>query len=118
AAATATAPYAEVAPDARLTGRHTTLTYRVPDGLAGELEVGQLIWVPLRRTLALGIVVERHNREPVGVDVKDIHAPVEPTFCLTPLQWQLAVWIAEQTLATLFEAASVMFPPGVADRAV
>src|SRR3989442_1346077 len=53
AAATITTPYAEVAPDARLAGRHTTLTYRVPDGLAGELEGGQLIWGPLRRLVSL-----------------------------------------------------------------
>src|SRR3954453_8083224 len=101
ATATISASFAEVAPDARLAQRHATLTYRVPDALANELEVGQLIWVPLRRTLALGIVVERHDRQPAGVVIKEVHAPVEPTFCLTPLQWQLAVWIAEQTLSTL-----------------
>jgi primosomal protein N' (replication factor Y) len=84
-----------------------------------EIEVGQLIWVPLRRKLVLAVVVERHQREPEsGFEVKDIHAPVEPSFCLTAIQWQLAVWIAEETICTLFEAASVMLPPGVSSRAV
>ena len=84
-----------------------------------EIEVGQLIWVPLRRKLVLGVVVERHRRVPdSSYQIKDIHAPVEPSFCLTPIQWQLAVWIAEETICTLYEAASVMLPPGVGSRAV
>ena len=112
------APYVDVAPDAWFADRRTTLTYRVPGHLADIVEVGQLIWVPIRTRLALGVVVERHGRAPQGVEPRDMHAPVEPTFCLTPLQWQLAAWIAEETLSSLFESASVMFPPGVSSRAV
>jgi primosomal protein N' (replication factor Y) len=112
------APFAEVAPDARLSDRRATLTYRVPPHL-DDLEVGQLIWIPLRQKLVLGIVVERHARSSARVlDPRDIHAAVEPTFCLTPLQWRMAVWIAEETICTLFEAAALMLPPGVGSRAV
>src|SRR4028118_618540 len=73
------APFVEVAPDTRLADRRTTLTYRVPAMLDAEIEVGQLIWVPLRQKLVLGVVVERHNRD-MGFDAREIHAPVEPTF--------------------------------------
>ncbi len=112
------APYVEVAPDARLSDRRATLTYRVPSAI-DHVEVGQLIWVPLRRKLVLGVVVERHGRPPdASFDVKPIHAPVEPSFCLTSIQWQIAVWMAEETICTLYEAASVMLPPGVGSRAV
>ncbi|HUG16591.1 MAG TPA: primosomal protein N' [Thermomicrobiales bacterium] len=115
---TASTAYAEVAPDARLTGRHATLTYSVPPHL-DCVEVGQLIWAPLRRRLVLGIVVERHRRPPEPRLVpRDVHALVEPTFCLAPLQWNLAVWLAEETLCTLFDAAAPMLPPGVNSRAV
>jgi primosomal protein N' (replication factor Y) (superfamily II helicase) len=112
------APFAEIAPDARLGDRRATLTYRVPAHL-DDIEVGQLIWIPLRNKLVLGVVVERHTREPAsGVTARDIHAAVEPTFCLTPIQWRLAVWIAEETICSLYEAASLMLPPGVGSRAV
>ncbi|MEX2314195.1 MAG: hypothetical protein WD628_00660 [Thermomicrobiales bacterium] len=112
------APFVEVAPDARLSDRRATLTYRVPATI-DDVEVGQLIWAPLRRKLVLGLVVERHGRTPDSdYPIKDIHAPVEPSFCLSPIQWQLAVWIAEETICTLYEAASVMLPPGVGSRAV
>jgi len=113
------APFIEVAPDARLSDRRASLTYRVPSTIEGNIEVGQLIWIPLRKKLVLGVVVERHNRAPrTDFAMRDLHALVEPSFCLTPIQWQVAVWIAEETICTLFEAASVMLPPGVASRAV
>ncbi|RIK41271.1 MAG: primosomal protein N' [Chloroflexi bacterium] len=112
------APFVEVALDAWFADRRTTLTYRAPQHLDASLEVGQLIWVPLRRRLVLGVVVERHGRTPVGATPRDVHALVEPAFCLTPLQWRLASWISEQTLSTLFESAALMFPPGASDRAV
>jgi primosomal protein N' (replication factor Y) len=112
------APYVEVAPDARLHERRGTLTYCVPPPLEDAIEVGQLIWVPLRDKLVLGVVAERHARAPATGTVRDVHAPVEPSFCLTPIQWKLAVWIAEQTVCSLFEAASVMLPPGVTTHAV
>lgn len=111
------AGFAEVAVDAWFADRRTTLTYSVPAHLDRVLDVGQLIWVPLRRRLVLGVVTERHARAPHAL-ARPIHALVEPAFCLTPLQWRLAIWIAEQTLSSLFEAASLMFPPGTSDRAV
>lgn len=110
--------FVEVATDGQFSDRRRTLTYRVPDGLRGALDVGQLIWVPLKQSLALGVVVELHDVPPHGFQAREVHAPVEPEFRLTPTQWRLAVWIAEETVSTLFEAASLMFPPGVSSRAV
>lgn len=111
--------FVEVAPDAQFEDRRATLTYKIPDSLRGQLAVGQLIWVPLRRQLVLGIVSRTHDNEPQGdFSIRDVYAPVEPTFQLSSIQWQLAVWIAEQTVSTLYEAASMMLPPGVSARAV
>jgi primosomal protein N' (replication factor Y) (superfamily II helicase) len=110
---------AEVAVDARFADRRTTLSYLIPAHLKGDLEVGQLVWAPLRKGLTVGVICEIHNRPiPGGVELRPVHAPVEPTFRLTPLQWALAVWMTEETICSLFEAASVMFPPGVETRGV
>ncbi len=112
-------PYVEIAVDARLSDRRATLTYKVPEQYADAIDVGQLVWVPLRKDLALGIVVEW--TQPPGHDfyrVRELRAPVEPAFRLSETQWRLATWIAEETLCSLFEAASPMLPPGVASRAV
>lgn len=113
------APFVEIAVDARLSDRRATLTYRVPDRYLNDIDIGQLVWVPLRKDLALGIVVEW--TEPPGHDfyrIRELRAPVEPAFRLTESQWRLATWMAEETLSSLFDAASPMLPPGVASRAV
>lgn len=110
--------YAEISPDARFEDRRTTLTYAIPERLRERVLPGQLVWVPLRRQLVLGLVMSRHDDPPDDVQLRDIHAIVTPEFVLSDIQWQLAVWISENTLSTLFEAASPMFPPGVSSRAV
>lgn len=111
--------FAEVAVDTRFRDRRTTLTYAVPAFMADDLTVGQLVWVPLKRNIAVGVVCELHARTPPdGVSPRPIHAPVEPTFRLNPRQWELAVWMAEETICTLYEAASTMFPPGVETRGI
>lgn len=112
-------PYVELAVDARLSDRRATLTYRVPERYLDEIDVGQLVWVPLRKELTLGIVVSW--TDPPGHDffrIRELRAPVEPAFRLTEKQWRLATWLSEETLCSLFEAASPMLPPGVASRAV
>ena len=110
---------AEVAVDARFSDRRTTLSYMIPEHMTGVIGVGQLVWVPLKKRLAVGVVCEIHRRPaPDGVSARPIHAPVEPTFRLSPSQWELAVWLAEETVCSLFEAASVMFPPGVETRGI
>lgn len=110
---------AEVAVDARFEGRRTTLTYEIPRHLADAIGVGQLVWVPLKQKLALGVVCEIHRRDlPGGVSPRPIHAPVEPTFRLSPAQWELAVWLAEEFICSLFEACSLMLPPGVETRGI
>lgn len=105
--------------DARLADRRATLTYHVPERFRDAIAIGQLVWVPLRKDLSLGVVVAW--TEPPRHDfyrIRDLHAPVEPAFRLSEIQWRLATWLAEETLSSLFEAASPMLPPGVASRAV
>ncbi len=115
----APARFVEIAPDAQFEDRRATLTYRIPPTLRDDLVIGQLVWVPIRRQLTLGLVTDIHQREPSGeFTIRDVYAPVEPTFRLSEIQWHLAIWIAEQTVSTLFEAASMMLPPGVGARAV
>lgn len=110
---------AEVAVDARFEDRRATLTYEIPAHLADAIGVGQLVWVPLKQQLAIGVVCEVHRRDTGGgFSPRPIHAPVEPTFRLSPTQWALAVWLAEETICSLFEACSLMLPPGVETRGI
>src|SRR5690606_17923060 len=111
--------FVEVAVDGRFTDRRATLTYRVPDVFRGDIDIGQLVWVPVRRDLELGIVVEWATPDrSTRYRIRELHAPVEPAFRMSDIQWRLATWLAEETLCSLFEAASPMLPPGVGSRTV
>lgn len=111
--------FVEVAVDGRFTDRRATLTYRVPDVFRGDIDIGQLVWVPVRRDLELGIVVEWATPDrSTPYKIRELHAPVEPAFRMSDIQWRLATWLAEETLCSLFEAASPMLPPGVGSRTV
>ena len=109
---------AEVAVDgARPSGDRDTLSYEVPERWRGRLGPGQLVWVPLRRRLVLGIVVRLHA-ETVPFALKPLHAPVEPAFRLSDDRLATATWLARETATSLFAAAVPFLPPGVSHRAV
>ncbi|MDQ6602917.1 MAG: primosomal protein N' [Chloroflexota bacterium] len=95
----------------------TEWTYAIPPELRGTVANGQLVWVPLREKVVLGIVVEL-GQEAAGPEIRPIHAVVEPTFCLTTRQLNLATWISERYCCSLFHAASLMMPPGVERRVI
>jgi len=95
----------------------TEWTYAVPPEMHGAVAHGQLVWVPLREKVVLGVVVELGHRD-ATIGIRPIHAVVEPTFCLTPRQLNLATWISERYCCSLFHAASLMMPPGVERRVI
>ncbi len=109
--------YATVSVDAIIPEYWTEWTYAVPDNLRGVVADGQLVWVPLREKVVLGIVVALSD-DASGTVARPIHAVVEPTFCLTARQMNLATWISERYCCSLFHAASLMFPPGVERRVI
>ncbi len=95
----------------------TEWTYAVPLDMRDTVANGQLVWVPLREKVVLGVVVELGYQDAMA-GIKPIHAVVEPTFCLTPRQLNLATWISERYCCSLFHAASLMMPPGVERRVI
>ncbi|CAA9558843.1 MAG: Helicase PriA essential for oriC/DnaA-independent DNA replication [uncultured Thermomicrobiales bacterium] len=108
---------AEVAVDGAHGAGGGTLSYAVPDRWRGGIGTGQLVWVPLRKGLALGIVIRLHGDAP-GFALKPLHAPVEPAFRLDDDRLAVAAWLARETATSLFAAAAPFLPPGVTHRAV
>ncbi|CAN5594608.1 primosomal protein N' [soil metagenome] len=87
-------------------------TYLVPLQLESRLGVGQLVWVPLRRKVDIGLVVRLH-RVPPAVPLKPLRSLVRPAHRLNEQELDIARWIARETVSTLYAAASPFFPPGV-----
>ena len=104
--------FLEVAVDGVLpSGTTLTLTYRKPEG-SGGLSPGTLVWVPLRRSIALGVVFSLRDREP-DYAVKEIVESVDEARRLTEDQLDFAIWLQRETASSLFACAGLMLPPGV-----
>jgi primosomal protein N' (replication factor Y) len=108
---------ASVSVDAIIPEYWSEWTYRIPEELRDQIADGQLVWVPLRDRVVLGIVVARSD-DPPPREAKAVQAVVEPTFCLSAREMNLATWISERYCCSLFHAASLMMPPGIDRRVV
>lgn len=109
---------AEIAVDGSFASTaHGVLSYALPGEWQTRIGVGQLVWVPLRKQVSLGVVVRLHD-EPVSYRLKPLRAPVEPAFRLDEDRMAIASWLAHETASSFFAAASPFFPPGVSHRAV
>jgi primosomal protein N' (replication factor Y) len=113
----ATRSYVDVAVDAQLADRDRQFTYVLPESLADRVAPHQLVWVPLRDNLKLGVTIRLHDDAP-GVKLRPVHAPVEPEFRLSDQQWGVVQWLRDHTLCSLFEAVAPFLPPGVSQRSV
>ena len=104
--------YAEVAVDGTMPGGDSpTLTYLVPSDCGPAVQRGALVWVPLRKKAALGVVIDVHDRTP-DFDVRPIY-DVAPGDGLSDDQIEFGLWLQRETGSSLFGCLSMMLPPGV-----
>ena len=90
------------------------LTYGIPSGMEGQLQVGCRVTVQLgKRKLYAGIVINLHNNKPDSYEVKDILSVIDSTLLVTAQQLQLWQWIAEYYMCTLGEVMAASLPSGL-----
>ena len=104
--------YADVAVDAPV-GHARTFTYGIPARFA--VQPGQLVWVPFGSQTLQGIVVALSAAEP-DFPTRDILQIVEPAPLLGPGLLQLGQWLSRYYRSPLFDALSLMLPPGFESR--
>ncbi len=96
-----------------------TYTYRLPSHLQDKVRPGHLVLVPLGASNALGIVVALTDALPEHLTetaIRDVAEVLDPLPVVTPVQIELAYWIANQYLAPLSETFRLMLPPGIEER--
>ncbi len=108
--------FAEIAVSGARSGSDGLLSYEAPPSLRATLDVGQLVWVPLRDKPALGVVARRHDERPAFA-LKPILAAVDPPVRLSPQQFDIARWLARQSASSLYDALALFLPPGTSHRA-
>ncbi|MGB3330128.1 MAG: hypothetical protein WBA46_14300, partial [Thermomicrobiales bacterium] len=97
-------------------GGRGVFTYAVPEGW-DDLVPGQLVWVPIRNRVELGIVLGPFHEVPT-FSTRELHAPVVPPHILPPDRLDMALWIAGETASPVFAAASLFLPPGISHRTI
>jgi len=107
-------PFAEVAVNSPSL-RPRTFTYSIPQGMS--LVPGQAVWVPFGPKRLQGVVLGLTGVPSVET-VRDVIEVITPEPLLSPIQLELARWMAEYYWSSYFDAASLMLPPGFEQRSL
>ena len=100
--------YAEVAVDAPVAPTRT-FSYSIPAGMT--LEPGRLVWVPFGRRIIQGVVMQLVPAPRVE-PTRDVLQPVGAAPLLSSTALELAQWLSRYYFCSLFEAVSLLLPPG------
>ncbi|MDE3090778.1 MAG: hypothetical protein KGJ80_15490, partial [Chloroflexota bacterium] len=92
--------------------RERAFTYSIPTRLAGQIALGQLVWVPFGARRLQGVVIALSDTSPVE-QTKDVDEIAEPRPFLSAAHIDLARWIARTYLCSLNDAIQLMLPLGV-----
>lgn len=87
-------------------------TYEVPEELNHRIKIGSLVVVPFHTRRLYGIVVRRSEQSPVP-DTRPIESLADPDPVLSSQQVDLARWMSNEYLASLYECLELMLPPGM-----
>ena len=91
-----------------------TFHYHVPSGL--NVRPGQLVWVSFGVQQVQGIVLALSETAPV-TETKPILAICDPQPYLNDYQQHLVRWLADYYLCSISDAAFMLLPPGIQQRA-
>jgi primosomal protein N' (replication factor Y) len=111
-----TTTIAEIAVAGARSGGDGLLSYAIPAHVRDSIQVGQVVWVPLRGKPALGVIARLHGDVPAFA-VKPLLAAVDPPTQVSADQLDTARWLARQSASSLYDALSLFLPPGASHRA-
>lgn len=92
-----------------------TFTYNIPAELKELIAPGQMVWVPFGARRQQGIVFSLSETTSLD-ETRPIQEIVDPRPLLSPVQIDLARWIAHRYLAPLSECIWMMLPPGIEEK--
>lgn len=90
-------------------GRRQLFTYCIPPGM--KVVPGSGVWVPFGARVTQGIVVRLAEVTAVEA-VRSLTGLIQVEPVLSPVQLDLACWVAEYYLSPLFDALALFLPPG------
>lgn len=104
--------FAQIIPALRLPQKFSAFTYQIPNELAGQLTVGQLVLIPWRGQKISGIVWQIISETDVPANrLKKIEKIKLTEPLLSSEQLNLAAWLAEYYHVSLASIIKIMLPP-------
>jgi primosomal protein N' (replication factor Y) len=100
--------YAEVAVNSP--GSRGTFCYTIPPQY--HVQPGSVVWVPFGSRVAHGVVVQI-NDQPSVENTKEIAYCTDDYPLLSLRQIELAYWISQYYISSLYDAFALMFPPEI-----
>jgi primosomal protein N' (replication factor Y) len=96
-------------------GASGAFSYRVPDGLAGKVEAGRRVRVPLGRANrpVIGYCVGVEHRPLGSRPLKSLTAVIDERTLLSPAMLRLSRWMAEHYLCEWGQVLEAILPAGV-----
>ena len=86
-----------------------TFTYKVPDSLVSDIEIGKRVTVPFNNRTLEGFIMSIHNNK-VDYETKDIINIVDTKPVLNKELIDLGKYIVNKTLCSLVSAYNTMLP--------
>jgi len=109
--------YIQVIVDAEAHLLPQPLTYRVPEGMRGDVRFGACVLVPLGRGEVIGYVVcTEQVPPPEGHEVRDILAVVQAEPFLNEGQYGLIQWLTRRWRCGMLDALRCLVPPAVSSH--
>ncbi|MBA3947888.1 MAG: primosomal protein N' [Herpetosiphonaceae bacterium] len=108
---------ADVAVHTKRGSPYSLLTYQVPPSLRPILDLGMLVWVPLRKEQVQGIILRLYEdtatlEDPARFTMRPINDLSDPEIHIPPHNLALARWLSDYYHAPLWDAFALLLPPG------
>jgi primosomal protein N' (replication factor Y) len=103
--------YCEVILSQRFPKHLGIFDYHIPDALAPQIKLGQLLTIPFRKSEYEGVVIALKKTTDFAARIKDITKINQPEPILTPEQIKLAQWMSDYYFVSLGTIVKMMLPP-------
>jgi primosomal protein N' (replication factor Y) (superfamily II helicase) len=104
--------YAEVVLPIKIIGLGNSLTYKIPNPMENQVNIGSAVRVSVRNRTYTGIIQELHERV-ISFTAKDILSSKEGGAMLSSWQLELANWVKDYYYSPLYKVLKIMLPKKV-----
>lgn len=104
--------YAEVIPESK-SYKATSFTYKIPENLQANIDVGSIVTVPFGKKKIRGVVAEINKAGNIKNNPFEIKAIdfLDSTFHIPPSYIPITSWISQNYFCTVGEALGMFLPP-------